>query len=732
MLRFLLLGLIILAGCRPPAFQDSTGSDRAIADSLAGVVRERYFARDYEGGVFAGRDALADVYTAELHAWYLVNRAEYREPKPALAEARALIDARPESPWGWVAASAVMRHLPDSLDGAVRLGEQALGIAPDLTAGRFVLCRALVDAGRESDALKHLDGWAASPAPELDLCRAEAYYALGNEFTPNRDAAMIDSSHAVYARLRRSAPAFVDAFYLQGDRLGIVNRHEESLDLLTQALQRAPHSASVRMEQAHALLAHPGLSDEDRYDSIRASIAEALALRPEGPETIYTVIDLYSDIDDMANRDRYEAELIRLEPEGPRAEWTLLRRIRRFADEHEAALYERKDPDTLTTYRTMLRDFASRDWVYREDLLGETFMSRYRVQDSTVSDAELLDIVQGMASYEILNPHIVFRRGPMALADRRVYFREAEHIANRGFDAFRRQVVENKDRFSESDYESMLRSSAWQSHDALGWIYLHEGRLDEAEAQLARANDLVDGAVPEVLWHLGRLYEARYDRAQAGDSSEVTETLDRETLFVTAFNYYKAGTARPMPGANPNEASLRDLYVKRNGSVDGYEAFLHAATADNSETRRQEVLAARLDGSQHLLPFELTALSGQTFTRDDLAGKVVVLNVWSITCGPCLLEMPEIQQLFERYASDPEVRVLTLADDPTPGETKRWMEEQGYSFPVLIDEGYRFEMGVFGIPFTWFLDREGRIVYEKLGWSQHLLEEFVWRIESLR
>jgi hypothetical protein len=60
------------------------------------------------------------------------------------------------------------------------------------------------------------------------------------------------------------------------------------------------------------------------------------------------------------------------------------------------------------------------------------------------------------------------------------------------------------------------------------------------------------------------------------------------------------------------------------------------------------------------------------------------------------------------------------------------MEEQGYSFPVLIDEGYRFEMGVFGIPFTWFLDREGRIVYEKLGWSQHLLEEFVWRIESLR
>ena len=37
-----------------------------------------------------------------------------------------------------------------------------------------------------------------------------------------------------------------------------------------------------------------------------------------------------------------------------------------------------------------------------------------------------------------------------------------------------------------------------------------------------------------------------------------------------------------------------------------------------------------------------------------------------------------------------------------------------------------------GVPDHWFLDREGRRVFVKVGWSEKLLEEFRWRIEAIR
>jgi hypothetical protein len=59
------------------------------------------------------------------------------------------------------------------------------------------------------------------------------------------------------------------------------------------------------------------------------------------------------------------------------------------------------------------------------------------------------------------------------------------------------------------------------------------------------------------------------------------------------------------------------------------------------------------------------------------------------------------------------------------------MTEQKFAFPVLVDEGYAHSH-VRGFPTTWFVDPKGRIGFEKMGWSQELVEEFSWRIEALR
>ena len=60
------------------------------------------------------------------------------------------------------------------------------------------------------------------------------------------------------------------------------------------------------------------------------------------------------------------------------------------------------------------------------------------------------------------------------------------------------------------------------------------------------------------------------------------------------------------------------------------------------------------------------------------------------------------------------------------------MEKEGYTFPVLLDEGYVSDVKVRAFPTTWFVDPEGNICFEKMGWSEELAQEFGWRVEALR
>ena len=71
--------------------------------------------------------------------------------------------------------------------------------------------------------------------------------------------------------------------------------------------------------------------------------------------------------------------------------------------------------------------------------------------------------------------------------------------------------------------------------------------------------------------------------------------------------------------------------------------------------------------------FSLTLLDGpgktRTITKAELAGKVVLIDFWATWCGPCLMELPEIQKLIESYAkSKKEVLIVALSQDTQPDE----------------------------------------------------------------
>ncbi len=116
--------------------------------------------------------------------------------------------------------------------------------------------------------------------------------------------------------------------------------------------------------------------------------------------------------------------------------------------------------------------------------------------------------------------------------------------------------------------------------------------------------------------------------------------------------------------------------------------------------------------------FTLNGLDGHPVTLSALRGKVIMLNIWATWCGPCREEMPSIEKLYEKLQGDPNFVILAVSQD-TEGKAAvaPFMAKNGFKFPVLLDPDNKVgdAYGVSGIPETFIIDQQGRIVAHHLG-----------------
>jgi cytochrome c biogenesis protein CcmG, thiol:disulfide interchange protein DsbE len=122
--------------------------------------------------------------------------------------------------------------------------------------------------------------------------------------------------------------------------------------------------------------------------------------------------------------------------------------------------------------------------------------------------------------------------------------------------------------------------------------------------------------------------------------------------------------------------------------------------------------------------FKLEALDGSTVSLEQLKGKVVFLNVWATWCGPCREEMPSMETLYDELRSNHDFVMLAVSQD-TKGRlvVAPYVEKNGYHFKVLLDPENKVgeAYDVSGVPETFIIDREGRIVAHHMGafdWSR--------------
>jgi len=115
--------------------------------------------------------------------------------------------------------------------------------------------------------------------------------------------------------------------------------------------------------------------------------------------------------------------------------------------------------------------------------------------------------------------------------------------------------------------------------------------------------------------------------------------------------------------------------------------------------------------------FVLTDLSGKQVRLSDFKGKVVILDFWATWCGPCRMEIPHFVRLQSKYRAQGLSIVGLSLDDDGARSVRPFAEEHDINYTMLLanKEIANLYGGVVGIPTTFVLDRQGRIVKKFIG-----------------
>jgi cytochrome c biogenesis protein CcmG, thiol:disulfide interchange protein DsbE len=109
-------------------------------------------------------------------------------------------------------------------------------------------------------------------------------------------------------------------------------------------------------------------------------------------------------------------------------------------------------------------------------------------------------------------------------------------------------------------------------------------------------------------------------------------------------------------------------------------------------------------------------LTGRRIDLKSYRGKVVLLNFWATWCAPCQIELPQFDAWQKKYGGE-GLQVLAVSMDDGDAPVRRTVRRLHLDFPVVMGDAKLGDAygGVLGLPVTFLIDREGRVVGKVKG-----------------
>jgi len=203
-------------------------------------------------------------------------------------------------------------------------------------------------------------------------------------------------------------------------------------------------------------------------------------------------------------------------------------------------------------------------------------------------------------------------------------------------------------------------------------------------------------------------------RLAAGLASLATEgDFGRDTLQEVAATLAQALRELPVPpdGDQPAMAYMELAQLVRYEHVQ--------ATLDSPQYAAAMSKLEAADRVRQHADFTLTDLQGKEWTLSKLRGKTVLVNFWATWCPPCRKEMPDLQELYDRFKEKGFV-VLAITDEDA-AKVKLFVAERHVTYPVLLDPGRKVNelFQVEGIPKSFLYDQRGNLVAQAIDMRTH-------------
>lgn len=115
--------------------------------------------------------------------------------------------------------------------------------------------------------------------------------------------------------------------------------------------------------------------------------------------------------------------------------------------------------------------------------------------------------------------------------------------------------------------------------------------------------------------------------------------------------------------------------------------------------------------------FTIKDLEGNRIAMETFRGKVIFLNVWATWCGPCRMEMPGIQALYEKVDKEKIVFIMLSIDrDEDKNRIVRYMRDKKFTFNAYQPSGSLTEqLTIPSIPTTFIISPDGKIAKKEVG-----------------
>ena len=131
--------------------------------------------------------------------------------------------------------------------------------------------------------------------------------------------------------------------------------------------------------------------------------------------------------------------------------------------------------------------------------------------------------------------------------------------------------------------------------------------------------------------------------------------------------------------------------------------------------------------------FSVTTIDENIFDIQKLRGDVVLLNFFATWCPPCMKEMPHLEKDIWQVFKESGLIVIAIGIEHSAVELQKFNKEKGFTFHIAPDakrDVFKLFASAY-IPRNVLIDKQGKIVYQSVGFEKKDFAELKNKIASL-